>query len=122
MEPKHNKKLVPIAKILRRNMTKEERHLWYDFLKDYPVKFLRQKPIRNYVVDFYCATANLVIEIDGSQHFYTNSLKRDEERTQILNSYGINVLRVSNSDIHRNFRGVCETIDDAVKQSLNKII
>lgn len=118
MEHKHNKKIVPIARTLRKNMTKEERHLWYDFLRGYPVKFLRQKPIGNYVVDFYCAKANLVIELDGSQHYDTESLAKDKERTEFLESYGIKVLRISNSDIHRNFRGVCETIDNLITQIL----
>jgi very-short-patch-repair endonuclease len=120
MEHKHNKKLVPIAKILRKNMTKEERHLWYDFLRTYPVKFLRQKPIGNYIVDFYCAKANLVIELDGSHHYDTEGLRKDKTRTEFLKSYGINVLRITNLEIHRNFRGVCEYIDNSVQQSLRQ--
>ena len=120
MEHKHNKKLVPIAKTLRKNMTKEERHLWYDFLRTYPVKFLRQKPIGNYIVDFYCAKANLVIELDGSQHYDTEGLRKDKTRTEFLKSYGINILRITNLEIHRNFRGVCEYIDNSVQQSLRQ--
>ena len=120
MEHKHNKKLVPIAKALRKNMTKEERKLWYDFLRTYPVKFLRQKPIGNYIADFYCAKANLVIELDGSQHYDENGIKKDRERTEFLNSYNITVIRFSNLDIHNNFIGVCEHIDNFVQQSLSQ--
>ena len=120
MEHKHNKKLVPTAKTLRKNMTKEERHLWYDFLRTYPVKFLRQKPIGNYIVDFYCAKANLVIELDGSQHYDTEGLRKDKTRTEFLKSYGINILRITNLEIHRNFIGVCEYIDNSVQQSLRQ--
>ena len=69
MDRKHNSKIVPFAKELRKNMTKEERHLWYDFLKTYPVRFLRQKVLGRYIADFYCAKANVVIELDGSQHY-----------------------------------------------------
>ena len=69
MQPKHNKQLVPLAKQLRKEMTKEERHLWYDFLRSYPVRFSRQKVLGKYIADFYCAEAKLVIELDGSQHY-----------------------------------------------------
>lgn len=84
IDRKHNKKLVPIAKVLRKNMTKEERHLWYDFLRTYSVKFLRQKPIGRYVVDFYSAEAKLVIELDGSQHYDESNVEKDMERTKYL--------------------------------------
>jgi very-short-patch-repair endonuclease len=77
MSYKHNSKLTDKAKTLRKNMTKEERHIWYDFLRDYPVRFLRQKVIDNYIVDFYCAKARLVIEIDGSQHYEKAEMLRD---------------------------------------------
>ena len=118
MDRKHNKKNVPFARCLRKSMTKEERHLWYDFLRAYPVKFLRQKTIGRYIVDFYCAEAQLVIELDGSQHFMDEHIGADAERTQYLNEYGITVLRVPNNEIFHNFRGVCEYIDTAVRQSL----
>ncbi|MBQ4568945.1 MAG: endonuclease domain-containing protein [Ruminococcus sp.] len=122
MEYKHNKDIVFVARTLRKNMTKEERHLWYDFLREYPVKFLRQKPIGNYVVDFYCAQANLVIELDGSQHYDAEGLRKDKERTDFLESYGIKVLRITNLEMHKNFRGVCEYIDNLVQQSLRQPI
>lgn len=121
MDRKHNKKLVPIAKILRKNMTKEERHLWYDFLRTYPVKFLRQKPIGKYVVDFYSAKAKLIIELDGSQHYEAINIEKDTERTKYLEEYGISIIRIPNNEVNKNFRGVCEYIDDTVKQSLSQL-
>lgn len=120
MERKHNKKLVPLAKSLRKNMTKEERYLWYDFLRNYPIRFIRQKILGRYIADFYCAKANLVIELDGSQHYENNGNAYDEERTEYLKGYGITVVRISNIDIMRNFEGVCMYIDDMVKQSLSQ--
>ena len=120
MERKHNKKLVPLAKSLRKNMTKEERHLWYDFLRNYPIRFIRQKILGRYIADFYCAKANLVIELDGSQHYENNGNAYDEERTEYLKGYGITVVRISNIDIMRNFERVCMYIDDMVKQSLSQ--
>ena len=91
-------------------MTKEERHLWYDFLKPLPVTFNRQKVIGKYVVDFYCASANLVIELDGSQHYEENGLFKDKERDEFLNNLGLKVLRYSNLDINKNFDEVCQDI------------
>ncbi len=118
MDWKHNKNNVPFARQLRKNMTQEERHLWYDFLRTYPIKFLRQKTIGRYIVDFYCAEAQLVVELDGSQHFMDKYIGADEERTKYLEQYGITVLRIPNNEVFRNFRGVCEYIDEVVKQSL----
>ena len=120
MQPKHNKQLVPLAKQLRREMTKEERHLWYDFLKSYPEKFLRQKVIGKYIVDFYCAKAKLVVELDGSQHYEDAGAVKDEERTEFLKQYGLRVIRIPNNEIHVHFREVCESIDHAVRQSLSQ--
>ena len=118
---KHNKALVSNAKNLRKNMTKEERHLWYDFLRSYPVKFLRQKILGKYIVDFYCAEAKLIVELDGSQHYEEKEMKYDTERTNYLEQYGIRVLRIPNNEVSRNFSGVCEYIDLAVKQSLSQL-
>ena len=95
MERKHNSKIVPFAKELRKNMTKEERHLWYDFLKTYPVRFLRQKVLGKYIADFYCAKANVVIELDGSQHYEDEGLVNDKKRTEYLEQYGIKVIRIT---------------------------
>lgn len=86
MTTKHNHELVPLAKKLRRDITKEERHLWYDYLRTYPVRFSRQKIIGNYIVDFYCPQVKLVVELDGSQHYEENNMKKDAERTHFLNS------------------------------------
>ena len=100
--------------------TKEERHLWYDYLKDYPVRFLRQKILGKYIADFYSAEAKLVIELDGSKHFEKHNTEKDAERTAFLNGYGLTVLRIPNNEVSRNFRGVCEYIDAAVTRSLSQ--
>lgn len=115
MDRKHNSKLTPFAKDLRKNMTKEERHLWYDFLRDYPVRFLRQKVVGNYIVDFYCRQANLVIELDGSQHFEESVIASDKARTTFLENHGLKVVRIPNNEINQNFRAVCEYIDCLIK-------
>ena len=121
MDRKHNSKLTANARQLRKSMTKEERHLWYDFLRGYPVRFLRQKVIDQYIVDFYCAAAKIVIEIDGSQHYTDKkNIIKDKERDSYLNEYGITVIRIPNNYINQNFREVCEYIDKAVKQSLSQ--
>ncbi len=117
---KHNPKLTKNAKALRKNMTKEERHLWYDFLKNYNVRFLRQKVIDNYIVDFYCAKAKLVIELDGSQHFEEKTLLKDKIRTKKIEKYNLTVLRIPNNEINENFYGVCEFIDNYVTESLGQ--
>ena len=121
MDRKHNSKIVPFAKELRKNMTKEERHLWYDFLKEYPMKFTRQKVLGKYIADFYCAKANIVIELDGSGHYEDEGLVNDVKRTAYLEQYGIKVIRISNLDILKNFEGVCMYIDNTVKQSLSQL-
>ena len=117
-ERKHNAKLTTNAKTLRKNMTKEERHLWYDFLRFYPVRFLRQKVIDNYIVDFYCHAAKLIIELDGSQHYEENGLLKDKIRTGRLESRDLTVIRIPNTEVNRNFRGVCEYIDLFVRKSM----
>ena len=121
MQSKHNKQLVPLAKQLRKEMTKEERHLWYDFLRAYPVRFSRQKVLGRYIADFYSAEAKIVIELDGSQHYEDVNAEKDAERTAFMKGYGLTVIRIPNNDISRNFRGVCEYIDIAVKQSLSQL-
>ena len=121
MRSKHNKQLVPLAKQLRKEMTKEERHLWYDFLRSYSVRFSRQKVLGKYIADFYSAEAKLVIELDGSQHFEDDHMEKDMERTAFLESYGLTVIRIPNNEVGRNFRGVCEHIDSVVKQSLSQL-
>ncbi|MBQ9842180.1 MAG: endonuclease domain-containing protein [Clostridia bacterium] len=117
---KHNSDLTKNAKALRKNMTKEERHLWYDFLRSYPIRFLRQKVIDNYIVDFYCHEARMIIELDGSQHYQANEMIKDKIRTQKIKNRDLTVIRIPNNEISRNFRGVCEYIDLQVKQSIRK--
>ena len=120
MKHKHNPDLTDNAKALRKRMTKEERHLWYDFLRSYPVRFLRQKVIGDYIVDFYCASAKLVIELDGSQHYEEAGLLRDKIRTERIEAYDVTVIRIPNSEVWGNFSGVCEYIDELVKESLHR--
>ena len=102
-------------------MTKEEKHLWYDFLRTYPVRFSRQKVLGKYISDFYCAEAKLVIELDGSGHYTEEGKQYDEERTAFLEEYGLTVIRIPNTEIHKNFRCVCEYIDRLVEQSLSQL-
>ncbi|MGN0492628.1 MAG: endonuclease domain-containing protein [Acutalibacteraceae bacterium] len=119
-EHKHNTKLTYNAKTLRKNMTKEERHLWYDFLRSYPVRFLRQKVIDNYIADFYCHEARLIIELDGSQHYEEKGLLKDKIRTEKIESRNFTVIRIPNNAVNNNFGGVCEYIDWRVKESLRQ--
>ena len=111
MQPKYNKELTSLAKNLRRNMTPQERDLWYQYLRPHPFKFTRQKVLGKYIADFYCASAKLVIELDGSQHYDEKGMEADRERTQFLMQYGIRVLRIPNNAVSQNLRGVCDYID-----------
>ena len=120
MRAKHNAQLVPLAKKLRKEMTKEERHLWYDFLRSYPVRFSRQKVLGYYIADFYSAQTKIIIELDGSQHYADDQRSKDEERTLFLEGYGLKVIRIPNIEVNRNFDGVCRYIDAAVRQSLSQ--
>jgi len=117
MNKTNNPKLTKNAKTLRKNMTKQERHLWYDFLKTLPITVHRQKVIGQYIVDFYIASKKIVVELDGSQHFETEGQKKDNNRDEYLKGLGINVLRYSNLDVDRNFEGVCT---DILKNFSNK--
>ncbi len=110
MNTTNNLKLTGNAKTLRKNMTKEERHLWYDFLKILPVTVNRQKVIGNYIVDFYIASSKIVVELDGSQHYVDNGIKNDVKRDEFLTSLGIKVLRYSNLDVNQRFESVCQDI------------
>ena len=120
MSLKYNNKLIPCAKELRHNMTKQEKHLWYDFLCSYPVRFQRQKAIDNYIADFYCHRAKLVVELDGSQHYSEEGLEYDGNRSEILARYDLEVIRFTNTDVDRNFAAVCDAIDEKVKQIVEK--
>ena len=114
----YNKSLIPRAKQLRKNATRQENHLWYDFLRSYPVKFQRQKTIDNFIVYFYCHKAKLVIELDGSQHYKPENMEYDRKRTAILEKYDLTVIRFSNHEVDNYFYNVCEKIDNFVKGAI----
>ena len=120
MSLEYNANNVVLAKNLRKNATKQEKRLWYDFLSHYEVRFQRQKAIDNFIADFYCHRAKLIIEIDGSQHFTEDGKRKDEFRTGILEGYNLQVVRFTNYQIDTNFRGVCSYIDDIVQASLEE--
>ena len=120
LQTKRDKRLKPLAKALRHNMTKEECHLWFDFLHDYPVRILRQKIIQGYIVDFYCAKAKLVIELDGSQHYETEIIEQDKKRTEILEAQGLKVIRFINTDVWDKFDDIKETIHREIEERLIK--
>ena len=105
----YNPQLVARAKEMRKNPTIAERKLW-GYLRNFPVKFWRQRPIDNFIVDFYCPKLKLVIEVDGDSHFTDSGLVYDQERTRILEGYGLRIIRFTNDEVLRNFEGVCEQI------------
>ena len=115
--PKDNNQLET-ARQLRREMTPQERKLWYLFLRKYPVKIYKQRIIGRFIVDFYCASAKLVIEVDGSQHYEPQGMAYDAERSAFLETHELAVLRFSNRDIEREFHGVCEQIDAVIQKRL----
>ena len=115
-----NSKLTSLSQALRKNGTKEENLLWHRFLKAYPLRFRRQYVIGNYIVDFFCHKARLVVELDGSQHYDPQTIEKDQHRTAYLQAQGLQVLRFSNLDILKNFDGVCTAIDLAVSQTLSR--
>ena len=121
MSLNYNKKNIVLAKALRKNATPQENHLWYDFLSNYEIRFQRQKAIDNFIADFYCHRAKLIIEIDGSQHYSEEGRQKDDFRTEILENYDLKVIRFTNRQINTNFQGVCEYIDAAVKASLREV-
>ena len=113
-----NDALLPNARTLRKEMTPQERHLWYDFLRSYPVKFYKQRIIGPYIVDFYCASAKLVVEINGSQHYDEQGLAYDAKRTEFLVELGLKVLCFSNAEVNTQFQAVCEAIHNTVCERL----
>lgn len=115
--PKDSRQLENVRR-LRREMTPHERKLWYLFLRKYPVKIYKQRIIGRFIVDFYCAAARLVVELDGPQHYEPQGLAYDAERAQFLSALGLEVLRFSNREIDRDFRGVCEQIDITIQNRL----
>ena len=116
----YNEKNITLARALRKNATPQENHLWYDFLSNYEIRFQRQKAIDNFIANFYCHKAKLIIEIDGSQHYTEEGRKEDEFRTETLEGYGLKVIRFTNRQINTNFHGVCTYIDTVVKASLRE--
>ena len=116
--PKNNN-LLENARRLRRDMTPQEKHLWYDFLRFYPIKIYKQRIIDNFIADFYCHPAKLVIEIDDSQHYTPEGKIHDAARTEVLEKYGLHVIRFSNRDIDINFINVCHYIDTTIKERTN---
>ena len=110
-----NSNLTKLARELRKNQTKEESLLWYNFLSKYSPRFHRQYVIGNYIVDFYCHQAKLVVELDGSQHYEPEEMEKDRFRTAYLQSLGLHVLRFTNLDIQRAFSAVCEMIDNEIR-------
>ena len=114
----YNKKNIILAKNLRKRATPQENHLWYDFLSKYEIRFQRQKAIDNFIADFYCHKAKLIIEIDGSQHHTQQGKEKDEFRTSILEEHDLKVIRFTNRQIDNNFNNVCKYIDSVVKDSI----
>ena len=112
----YNSKMKETARSLRKDMTGQEKHLWYDFLRDYPVKWYRQRSVDRFIVDFFCFKARLVIELDGSQHYTEDGMEYDSIRTDILEKYNLEVLRFTNMEVDANFRDICETIDGKVRE------
>ena len=119
MNENNNPNLTRFSQELRNNMTKEERHLWYDFLKKIPYTVNRQKVVGSYILDFYCAEAKIAIELDGAQHYEHSAKEKDEKRDEFLNQQGIVVLRYTNLELNRNFDGVCFDILRNIEASIN---
>ena len=113
-----NRHMEKYARRLRLRMTKQEKRIWYDFLRKYPIKIYRQRSIGRYIVDFYCSRAHLVIEIDGSQHYTKEGLVYDEKRTAALETYKLKVIRFSNREIDEQFERVCWEIDQVIKAQI----
>lgn len=118
MSLKYNGKNIPRAKELRQNATPQENHLWYDFLSKYPIRFQRQKAIGEFIADFYCHKAKLIIEVDGSQHYTPEGKARDIFRKETLEKFDLTIIRFTNKQVDENFKGVCEYIHNIVEQNL----
>ncbi|MBQ2899643.1 MAG: endonuclease domain-containing protein [Oscillospiraceae bacterium] len=116
MRRERNENLQGNARELRKNMTPEEKRLWYEFLSPYPVRFRRQEILGEYIADFYCREAKIIIEIDGAQHYLPESIEYDKKRTEYFSDIGVEVIRFLNKDINCNFKNVCAYIDKIVKQ------
>ena len=110
----YNPALVSRAKELRKNMTPAEKKLWYGYLRNFKFRVLRQRPIDHFIIDFYCPSLKLVIEVDGDSHFTAEGKKYDQERTQQLESYGLKVIRFTNQQVLQEFQSVCEAIEKSI--------
>ena len=108
------KHLQSNARKLRKEMTKQERHLWYDILRTFEIQCYRQKVIENYIVDFYCTQAKLIVELDGGQHFVDEGQRADQKRDARLTGLGYEIIRFTNNDVDQNFYEVCEVVRMAV--------
>ena len=115
----YNPRNIPLARHLRKNMTPWERKLWYNYLRNCPVRFQRQKAIGGYIADFYCASARLIVELDGSQHYTPEQQQADARRTAYFAANHLIVLRFTNLDIDKNFPGVCQTIGSALQSEVS---
>ena len=118
---KKSNRLLENARALRRDMTRQEKHLWYDFLKNYLIKIYKQRIIDQFIADFYCHQARLVIELDGSKHYTPEGKSYDDARTEIINRYGVQVLRFSNLEIDDKFDGVCYIIDKTIHERIEEL-
>lgn len=122
VQSKHNRHLVGYARELRRNMTIQERRLWYGYLRGHPARFVRQKVMGRFILDFYSARAKLAVELDGSQHFEDAGQTADAHRTAFLQGYDVQVLRIPNNEVDHNFSGVCEAIEQALRRRDEKAL
>ena len=110
----YNKNLKPVAQELRKNATRQENHLWYEFLREFRPRFTRQRIVGSYILDFFCPQVMLAVELDGSQHYEGEQIQYDNERTAFLNQFDIQVLRFSNLDVECNLNAVCKKIEETV--------
>ena|SRR5438477_9021652 len=111
----YRRRLKRSAQRLRRDPTPAERKLWFEYLRDLPEKFTRQKPLGNYIADFYCAAKMLVIELDGDSHFTSPAQAYDRRRTDALEAQGVRIVRFTNPEVMQQFEAVCERINEALK-------
>lgn len=118
----YNGKNVVLAKSLRKRATRQEKRLWYDFLKNYDVSFQRQKAIGDYIVDFYCPSLKIAIEIDGNQHYSKEGIEKDRIRTCEINNQGVQVIRITNRQIDMHFNEICEYLDNEIQKMKNSNI
>ncbi len=121
MDLPKNEKLKNTAKMLRKNMTRHEKHLWYDFLSHHNLKWQRQRIIGDYIVDFYCEKAKLVVELDGNQHYEEKGFEQDYKRTEVLELLGLRIIRIPNFEIDKNFADICDYINEIAIERINQI-